>query len=299
MRCAVLAAADSWYFADLQRAARDRHELVAFPFRSLSSSVAGEQSRGTVYASNSMLNEFDAVIVRTMPPGTLEQVVFRMDVLGRLEAQGTPVINPPRAIECAVDKFLTTARLAAAGLPIPRTIACQTVDDALRAFEDFGRDVVLKPVFGSEGRGISRLQDETLAERAFRLLVQLGSVLYLQEFVPHNGFDLRLLVIGNQVLAMRRSNPLDWRTNVSRGAIAEAIEPCDEWVALARRAANTIGASVAGVDLLQSSEGQTYVIEVNAVPGWRALAAAHGRDVAAMVLEHVEEVAYDGRSQRC
>ncbi len=110
-----------------------------------------------------------------MPPGSLEQVVFRMDALGRLEAAGATVINPPRAIECAVDKYLTTARLAAAGLLVPRTVACQTVEDAMAAFELLGGDVVIKPLFGSEGRGITRLQDEALAERAFRLLVQLGA----------------------------------------------------------------------------------------------------------------------------
>jgi RimK family alpha-L-glutamate ligase len=300
MRFAVLAAADRWYFADLRRAAGDRHELTAVSFQALHSAVGfaprsqaerGNETGNAVGSAGADLQSFDAVIVRTMPPGSLEQVVFRMDALGRLEAAGIPVLNPPRAIECAVDKYLTTARLAKANLPVPKTIACQTVDDAMKAFETFGGDVVLKPLFGSEGRGIIRLSDATLAERAFRLLVGLGSVLYLQEFILHNGFDLRLLVIGKAVLAMRRSNALDWRTNISRGATAEAIEPRDEWVDLARRAAKTVGASIAGVDLLTSREGQTYVIEVNAVPGWRALAAAHRRDVAAIVLSHVESVA--------
>jgi ribosomal protein S6--L-glutamate ligase len=211
-----------------------------------------------------------------------------MDSLAQLEAAGLAVINPPRAIECAVDKYLTTARLARAGLRVPRTIACQTVADALKAFEDLGRDVVVKPLFGSEGRGITRINDEALAERAIRLLVDLGSVLYLQEFLTHDGYDVRVLVIGKKILAMRRVNPLDWRTNISRGAVAEAVEPREEWVELARRAAEAVGAAVVGVDLLPARDGRVYVVEVNAVPGWKALAAAHGRDVAAMILEHVE-----------
>ncbi len=228
-------------------------------------------------------------MVRSMPPGSLEQVVFRMDVLQRLEATGLPIINPPRALEAAVDKYLATAKLAATGLLVPRTITCQTVDDALAAFADLGGDVVLKPLFGSEGRGIARLNDPALAERAFRLLVQLGSVIYLQEFIDHPGYDLRLLVIGRRVLAMRRVNPHDWRTNVSRGATAEPVEPCDAWVELALRAADAIGAPVAGVDLLPARDGRLYAIEVNAVPGWRALSAALRVDVAAMVLEYVEQ----------
>jgi ribosomal protein S6--L-glutamate ligase len=289
MRFAILTSADSWYFADLHRAARDRHEVTALPFRTLSSSVNGPNA--LIEAQQGNLAAFDAVLVRTMPPGSLEQVVFRMDALGRLAESGTPVINPPRAIECAVDKYLTTARLAAAGLPVPRTVACQTVDDALCAFGELGGDVVLKPLFGSEGRGIVRLADEAVAERVFRLLVPMGSILYVQEFVPHHGYDLRLLVIGKHVLAMRRVNKLDWRTNVSRGATAEPVEPDDANVELARNAAEVVGASIAGVDLLPALDGRTHVIEVNAVPGWRALAGALKVDVAAMVLDHAAALA--------
>jgi ribosomal protein S6--L-glutamate ligase len=227
------------------------------------------------------------VIVRTMPPGSLEQVVFRMDVLGQLEAAGKVVVNPARAIEAAVDKYLASARLAAAGLRTPRTIVCQTVDEAVAAFSALGGDVVLKPLFGAEGRGITRLTDEGLAQRAFSLLVQLGAVLYLQEFIAHDGFDVRVLVVGEQLWAMRRRNPLDWRTNVSRGATAEPADLTAQLVELARRAAGAIGAPVAGVDLLPGRDGTLYAIEVNAVPGWKALARVHQVDVARHVLEFV------------
>jgi ribosomal protein S6--L-glutamate ligase len=289
LRLAVLSTPDSWYFQDLHRAAAGQHEVKSIPFRWIWSGAGFCGARNVVCAGDIEFSQYDALLVRSMPPGSLEQIVFRMDVLGQLETAGRMVINPPRAIECAVDKFLTTARLAGAGLPTPRTATCQTIDDALTAFNQLGGDVVLKPIFGSEGRGITRLQDPALAERAFRLLVPLGSVVYLQEFVPHDGWDVRLLVIGKRVLAMRRANRLDWRTNISRGAIAEAIEPSDEWIELARRAADVVGAPLAGVDLLVGRDGQTYVIEVNAVPGWRALAEAHRLDVAALVLDYIVE----------
>jgi ribosomal protein S6--L-glutamate ligase len=296
VRIAVLAAADSWYFADLRRAAGDRHDLSAVSFRSISSAVLqttelGAKHETRMISSGADLQEFDAILVRTMPAGSLEQVVFRMDALARLEAGGVPVVNPARAIECAVDKYLTTARLAAAGLPTPRTIVCQTPADGMQAFGDLGGDVVLKPLFGGEGRGITRIEDPAIGERAFRLLADLGSVLYLQQFIAHEGADIRVLIIGSQTLAMRRTNRLDWRTNVSRGALAEAVEPRPEWVQLARRAADVVGATVAGVDLLPGRDGRTYVIEVNAVPGWKALAQAHNRDIAAMVLDHLAAVA--------
>ncbi len=287
MRIAVLAAADSWYLADLRRAAAARHELTPLGFRNLASSLLGSEI--AIAADRVDLRQFDALLVRTMPPGSLEQVVFRMDLLGELERQGVAVFNPPRAIEAAVDKYLASARLLAAGLRVPRTIVCQTPDEALSAFNQLGGDVVLKPLFGGEGRGITRLNDEALAERAFRMLAQLGSVLYLQEFLPHRGFDIRVLVIGRRTLAIRRRNAHDWRTNISRGATAEPLELPAEWAELAHRAAQAIGAPLAGVDLLPLDDAPPYVLEVNAVPGWKALAAALQIDVAAEVLRFVEE----------
>ncbi len=236
------------------------------------------------------LTDFDCLLVRTMPPGSLEQVVFRMDALARLEAAGMLVVNPPKAIEVAVDKYLASAKLAAAGLRIPRTAVCQTPDDAMAAFAELGGDVVVKPLFGSEGRGITRLNDEALALRAFTLLAELRAVIYLQEFVEHEGFDYRVLLIGERALAMRRRNPLDWRTNVARGAKAEPCELTDELRELAIRAAAAVEAPLAGVDLLPGRDGQLYAIEVNAVPGWRALAKALDVDVAAMVLEYLDRL---------
>src|SRR5215471_5748730 len=154
MKFAVLASPDSWYARDLTRAAAADHEIVVLPFSEISASVPCSLSpvSCSVFTAGRSLSEFDAVLVRTMPPGSLEQVVFRMDCLGRFEAAGGVVINPARAIEAAVDKFLTSAKLEAAGLLTPRTICCQTPEDAMLAFAELGGDVVLKPLFGSEGR---------------------------------------------------------------------------------------------------------------------------------------------------
>lgn len=290
MHLAVLCSPDSWYFKDLRRAAEGRHELVSITFSDLASTL-GETTLGgpapAVASGDCRLNDADAVLVRTMPPGSLEQVVFRMDALAQLEAAGKTVLNPPKAVEVAVDKYLTSARLAAAGLRIPRTIVCQTAEAAMAAFVELGGDVVLKPLFGAEGRGITRLADEALALRAFSMLEQLGAVLYLQEFIAHEGADLRLLVVGERVLGMRRRNPLDWRTNISRGATPEPLEVTPDLAELAHRAAQAVGAPIAGVDLLPGRDGRLYAIEVNAVPGWRALARVHSIDVARLVLEYV------------
>ncbi len=285
MRFLVLASPDSWYLRDLTRAAEGEHELVPAAFSEMEARLTTGGLE--VFSGAQRLGDFDAVIVRTMPPGSLEQVVFRMDCLGRHEAAGGVVVNPARAIEAAVDKFLTSARLQAAGIATPRTYVCQTADQALAAFDALGGKAVVKPLFGSEGRGITLLTDEALALRAFKMLAQLGAVLYVQEFIEHEGFDLRLMVIGERILAMRRRNPLDWRTNVSRGATTEPFEPTDEMIHMARQAAESVGAPLAGVDLLPRRDGTLYCLEVNAVPGWKALARTHQIDVARLVLDFV------------
>lgn len=289
MKFAVLAAPDSWYYRDLVRAAGDQHEVEVRSFSELTAAASSEELR--LVSTGFDLRDSDAVIVRTMPPGSLEQVVFRMDAIGRLEAAGATVVNSARSLEAAVDKFLCTAKLRDAGLAIPRTFVCQTVDEAMLAFEELGSDVVLKPLFGGEGRGITRIADENLALRAFQMLTQLNAVLYLQEFVPHLGYDIRLFVLGSRVFGMKRRNAHDWRTNVSRGAVTESFAVDDRYQALARTAAKSVGATIAGVDILPAVDGRELVLEVNAVPGWKALARTLHLDIAAMILDEVAQMA--------
>jgi len=296
MRLAVVGSLESWYVQDLRRAAQGNDEIVPVPFRELTSSL-GERDRAegtaeqagafSVFGGEYDLRGFDGVLVRTMPPGSLEQVVFRMDALAQLQAAGTPVVNPPQALEAAVDKYLATARLAAAGLRVPQTHCCQNAEAAMAAFARLGSRAVVKPLFGSEGRGVALLEDESMALRAFKLLEQLGAVIYLQEFIEHDGADLRLLVVGDRVLGIRRSNATDWRTNISRGATAEPLEVTPELGEMATRAAAAVGAPLAGVDLLPGRDGVLYAIEVNAVPGWKALARTLNVDVARLVLDYL------------
>jgi ribosomal protein S6--L-glutamate ligase len=280
MNVAILSSGNGWHVADLFRACRELgHEAELFDFRRL---VAG------VAATPKPLAGKDAVIVRTMPPGSLEQVVFRMDLLGRVEARGVAVINSPRSLETAIDKYLTTARLDAAGLPVPATVVCQHADAALEAFAALGGDVVVKPLFGSEGRGMQRISDPELAWRTFRTLERTGAVLYLQEMIRHPGWDLRVFVLGGRVLTgMKRHAHEDWRTNVAQGGRGEVVSVGEDEALLALRATAVLGTEAAGVDLLQGPAGEWYVLEVNAVPGWRALAPVTGVDVAKEIVRHV------------
>src|SRR5437764_10649920 len=243
MRIALLAGGDGWHVRDLMRAAgRLGHRAEVVDFRRVRAGVGGPPDP---------LAAFGAGLVRTMPPGSLEQVVFRMDLLHRVQAGGVPVLNPPRALEACIDKYLATAVLQAAGLPVPATVVCQDADSALEAFAALGGDVVVKPLFGSEGRGMVRVSDPELAWRTFRTLERTQCVLYLQQFVHHPGWDLRVFVLGGRALAaMRRFANGDWRTNVAQGGRAEAVPLTAEEERLALRAAEAVGTPVAGVDLL-------------------------------------------------
>jgi ribosomal protein S6--L-glutamate ligase len=280
MRIALLSGGDGWHVRDLMRAAAELgHSAKPVDFRRVWAGVP---------ASSDPLDTFDRVIVRTMPPGSLEQVVFRMDRLHALELRGVPILNPPRALEVCVDKYLALVRLQTAGLCVPATIVCQDAEAAIAAFEALGRDVVVKPIFGSEGRGMMRVSDPELAWRTFRTLERTHAVLYIQKFIAHPGWDLRAFVLNGKVLAaMRRSSNGDWRTNVAQGATAESVKLSPDQEELAVRAAEAVGATAAGVDLLPDLDGQLHVIEVNAVPGWKALAPATGVDVARAIIEQV------------
>lgn len=288
MRIAILGNEGSWYVNALTAASTARgHRCERIDYGTLTASVGARLN--TVESPVGDLAAWDAVIVRTMPPGSLEQVVFRMDALHRLQQSGVAVLNPPRAIECAVDKYLTTSRLAAEGLPVPETITCEGFEQAMAAFTRLGGDVVVKPLFGSEGRGIVRVSDPDLAHRVFRTLERIGAVLYLQRFIRHPGYDIRVLLLdGRPVGSVKRTNPHDFRTNVSRDARAEVHAATDQEIEFALRAARCTETRFAGVDLLYDEQGQIYVIEVNAVPGWRAFERATGIPVAERVIESIE-----------
>lgn len=289
MQIAVLGRPESWYSRDLKRVIEERgHTACLVPFEGLAGYI-GLNDFPTLRSGTQPLSDCDAVIVRTMPPGSLEQVVFRMDALARLETAGKILVNPPKAVECAVDKYLTTARLAMAGLPVPETVVCESSIAAMEVFERLGGDVVVKPIFGSEGRGIVRVSDPDLALRTFRTIERTQSILYLQRFVDHPGCDLRVMVLDGKVLGgMRRCCPDDFRVNVSRSGHAEHVPLTPEQEDWSIRAAAAVGAPLAGIDILYDRQNRGYVIEVNGVPGWQAFRRVTKVDVASQVIQYIE-----------
>lgn len=286
MRVAILGANPGWHAEQMQRALETRgHQCALLPITQLIARVGLSPHLSCL---NTDLDMVDLVLVRFIPRGSLEQIIFRLDALHLLEERGLRVINRPAAIERTVDKLYTSGLLAQAGLPTPRTMACETSTDALKAFIELGGDVVVKPLFGAMGLGIARVEDRDVAYRVFKALEMERAIYYLQETIPHPGCDIRVFVMGGRVVAAMERFSDDWRTNVARGGQTRACRLTAEQEELALKATQAVGADYAGVDLLPASDGQLYVLEVNSIPGWKGLQTTSPLDIARELVIYLE-----------
>ncbi len=230
-------------------------------------------------AKTDLAKELNAMIIRPIGKGSLEEIVFRMDTLYRLQRSGLLIINPPEAIEHCSDKYDVLAILEENGIKVPRTAVTENRGDALKAFNELGRDVVIKPIFGSRGVGATRLTDSEVASTLFKALSMYHNVIYLQEFVPHGSSDIRAFVIGDRVVASMRRVASSWKTNYSQGARPEAVKLDRSVEDLAVKSAKLVDCKVAGVDILESRLGN-LVLEVNSRPGWRGLQSITSTNIA-------------------
>ncbi len=230
--------------------------------------------------------DIDAMITRPIGRGSLEEILFRMNLLHRLERLGLLIINPPLAIERSVDKYNSLTIFHENGLPVPRTAVTESHDEALECFHELGGDVVVKPLFGSRGVGASRIKDPDIAARVFRTISFHHGVLYLQQFVNHGGSDIRAFVIGDQVVAAMRRISTNWKTNVSLGAKPVSLKLSDEMEKLAIKAANVIGCKVTGVDLIEGPDGP-LLIELNSQPGWKGLQSVTKLNIANEIITYI------------
>jgi RimK family alpha-L-glutamate ligase len=285
VKVGILGQRGGWHVTALQEALARRG--ITAPSFSITRLVARLSARPWLSVADEPLEEYDVLFVRAIPGGSLEQVIFRVDALHRLENAGVRIVNSPAVIERTVDKYYTSTLLEDAGLRSPRTVVTEQFDEAMTAFHELGGDVVVKPIFGSEGRGMVRVSDPDTAYRAFRALELGRYVYYLQEFVPHACQDIRVFVVGERVVAAMIRQGNTWKTNVAQGARAEALVVSDELREIALRATRTLGADYAGVDVLPLEGGGYSVIEVNGIPGWRGLKAATGVDAAEHLVDHI------------
>jgi RimK family alpha-L-glutamate ligase len=285
MKVAIVGQRKSWYVMTLQTALK-RHGLQApcFPITRLTARLSASPR---IAAFNDPLDDYDVLFVRAIPGGSLEQIIFRMDALHSLENAGVRIINSPTTIERTVDKYYTMTLMEDAGLPTPRTIVTEGFDEALNAFHELGDDIVVKPLFGSAGRGMVRISDIDTAYRVFRAL-ELGRYVYcLQEFVPHGCEDIRVFVVGGKVAAAMVRQGQTWKTNVAQGAKASPLDPDDTLQEMSILATQSLGAVYAGVDILAIDGGGYTLIEVNGIPGWRKLQEVTGVDLAEHLVDYV------------
>jgi len=241
----------------------------------------------------------DAVFVRSISAGTLEQITFRLGLLHALRESGVRVWNDARAIERCVDKSMTTFLLQQAGIPTPRTRTMEGDAPARDYVADAGGSLIFKPLFGSQGKGLMRvdsvgnLPPPELADNIY----------YLQDFVPPagEGFeDWRVIATRSRIIAAMARKAGTWITNVHQGGAPAPCEPTLEMRELAAAALAAVDADYAGVDLIRGADGRLLVLEVNSNPSWRGLQSVSDVDVAeAIVEDFLAAVDLHRRSRRC
>jgi RimK family alpha-L-glutamate ligase len=276
---------NSWSSTQLREALAKRNvSHVCFSFPRLVAHVGYKPYLNV--GDISILEELDALLIRPIGRGSLEEIVFRMDMLYRLQRLGFCIINPPEAIEHCVDKYDILAILEENGILVPRTAVTESVDEALKAFDDLGGDVVVKPLFGSRGIGSTRVKDSEIASTVFRAIAFYHGAIYLQEFVHHGFSDIRAFVVGDRVVAAMRRVGDSWKTNYSQGARPLTIELGKTLEDMAVKSAKLIECKIAGVDILESPRGP-LVVEVNSQPGWRGLQSVTKVNVADETVDFV------------
>ncbi len=286
----MLGASGSWHSRGLIAALAGRgHDVLSIPATRLQSVVDGDGEVHVLGPDGDALDALDLLIVRGLPRGSLEQVIFRMDVLHVLTEQGVRCVNHPRAIERTIDKSWAGAALSLAGVPTPPTVVCERYDDAMEAFGALGGDVVVKPLFGAMGNGIVRVEDRDVAHRVFRALELERTVYYVQQTLPPAGRrNLRVLVVAGEVAGAMERVTDSWRANIARGARPRAVTLSEDERGLALAAAAALEVDVAGVDLLVALDGTGVVLEVNGIPGWQALQSVCEEDLTARVVAACE-----------
>jgi RimK family alpha-L-glutamate ligase len=230
----------------------------------------------------------DAVFVRGVPGGSLEEVVYYLDVLHGLEALGITVMNNVQCIERSVDKGMTSFLLKKHGLSTPNTIYSSNLHyiyKRLREGINEGKEFVLKPVFGSQGKGLQRVSShQQLIDTS-----EMHGVVYLQEFIDAGfdvGVDFRVFVVGDQVISSMKRTGESWITNVAQGGKVEPVVLNKSILKLALDAARVLNMDYAGVDLMQDKQGQFWITEINSVPAWKGLQATTEKKIVDAIADH-------------
>ncbi|WP_440947713.1 tetrahydromethanopterin:alpha-L-glutamate ligase [Methanosarcina sp. T3] len=314
---------EDWTARALINAAKEKG---FFPFvldlRTAEVSISSKTSGTAAFfkAGEILLSDLDALIVRDVGAGAFEGVSFRFDIMRELEAGGVPVINSPEAVQNAANKYHTSYLLAKAGLPVPETVAVQSVEAALRVASRFG-DAVIKPVFGYKGKDIARIKDGEIrfsdrktepmpVEATLEKLLEERGMLYIQEFIENPGRDIRAFVVGGTSIGAiyRKAAAGSWVNNLSQGGSADRCVLTGEQKEIAEKAALAVGTTFAGIDIIEGAEVQTdsenkktedgstdnkqgfRILEVNGTPSGKGIFDAWGINPAEYILEYLQNI---------
>ncbi len=215
--------------------------------------------------------------------------------LRMLEADGIPTVNSYRTANICADKILTGTALDAAGVPQPNWRVAFDAGSALAAMEELGYPVVLKPVVGSWGRLLARINDRDAAEAIIEHKTTLGSyqhsIFYIQDFIDKPGRDIRAFVVGDQCIAAIYRQSSHWITNTARGGEASSCPVTPEIEALCRPVAQAVGGGVLAIDLFEDNSRGLLVNEINHTMEFRNSIAPTGVDIPACVAQYLLDVA--------
>ncbi len=232
---------------------------------------------------------FDAVLERSI------SYTSGLYALRLLNSFGVPTVNTALVAEICGDKLTTSAMLAKADVPQPRNVVAFTPEAALDAIEAFGYPVVLKPVVGSWGRLLAKINDRDAAEAVLEHKATLGSVqhsvFYIQEFIKKPGRDIRAIVIGDRVLTAMYRKSEHWITNTARGGEGELCPITPEIEEMCLKATAAVGGGVLAVDLIEHSERGYLVNEINHTMEFHTMQPVSGIDIAGEIVEYTVSVA--------
>ncbi|MCC6147031.1 MAG: lysine biosynthesis protein LysX, partial [Anaerolineaceae bacterium] len=212
-----------------------------------------------------------------------------------LNSWGIPTVNMSAVAQVCGDKLATSAALSRAGIPQPRLRIAFTPESALEAIEELGYPVVLKPVVGSWGRLLSKINDRDAAEAILEHKDTLGSyqhsVFYIQEFIQKPGRDIRAVVVGDETICAIYRSSSHWITNTARGGQGEVCPITPELNELCVATAKAVGGGVLAVDVLEDSQRGYLINEVNHTMEFHTLAPTTGVDIAGVIVDYTLKVA--------
>jgi RimK family alpha-L-glutamate ligase len=231
----------------------------------------------------------DYAFVRGVPGGTLQQVIVRLDILHALQMLGVRVYNDGRAVERTVDKAMTSFLLHRHHVATPATWVCESRHHAQRVVEQArsaGHPLVIKPLFGSQGKGVRRI--DAGMSLPVPMEEHVDGLYYLQAYIDSGEgawHDHRVFVINGKAVGAMVRHGVTWVNNVALGGRCEAIKPEGQVVEIAEAAARAVAIDYCGVDVIRDNTGRLYVLEVNSIPAWRGLQGVLGIDVARLLVD--------------